>query len=58
MFLGEKLVGANFYAFCNYAEIENIDFQNICQLWALIIEVTKDDFVHLAGNPYLLNASV
>ena len=29
-------------------EIENIDFQNICQLWALIIEVAKDDFVHLA----------
>ena len=39
-------------------EIENIAFQNICQLWALIIEVAKDDFVHLAGNSYLLNASV
>ena len=45
-------------------EIENIDFQNICHpalgpcQCCKIIEVAKDDFVHLAGNSYLLYVSV
>ena len=50
IFLGKKLVGANFYAFCNYAMEQWVITQN---LWKSMMEYANDQivsFVHIEDD--------